>query len=74
MTAVALDETPSALRNRLAVLQLVRVVLAVAVVSLPPLVDALGAPLSVPLAYRLPVTDYVALTKPRLSSGARAIP
>ena len=55
MNPVALDDPPTPLRSRLAVLQLVRVVLAVAVMALPALVGLPGAPLAVPLAYLLVV-------------------
>lgn len=51
MNPVALVGHPTRLRNRLAVLQLVRVVVAVAVMALPVLVGLPGAPLGVPLAY-----------------------
>lgn len=75
MTAVALDATPAALRNWLAVLQLVRVVLAVAVATLPPIIGVSGAALAVPLAYLLVVgaaeltrRRFVRLASPLLSA------
>ena len=55
MSSVAVDDAQTTVRNRLAVLQLVRLVLAVGVMALPPLVGTSGAPLSVPLAYLLVV-------------------
>jgi two-component system, cell cycle response regulator len=55
MTSVSIDDTQTRSGNRLAVLQLLRVGLAVAVMALPPLVGTSGTPLSVPLAYLLVV-------------------
>lgn len=55
MSSVTVTESQTAVQNRLAVLQLVRVALAVAVMALPPLVGMAGAPLAVPLAYLLVV-------------------
>jgi two-component system cell cycle response regulator len=55
VNSLTVDDSQTALRNRLAVLQLVRVGLAVAVMVLPALVGAPGAPASVPLAYLLVV-------------------
>jgi diguanylate cyclase (GGDEF)-like protein len=55
MSAVTIDDAHAAVRNRLAVLQLVRVGLAVAVMVLPVFIGASGAPASVPLAYLLVV-------------------
>jgi diguanylate cyclase (GGDEF)-like protein len=55
MSSVTIDDAQTTTRNRLAVLQVVRVGLAVAVMGLPPVLGASGAPLSVPLAYLLVV-------------------
>jgi two-component system cell cycle response regulator len=70
MSALALGDAHLPVHDRLAVLQLVRVALAVAVAALPALVGTLGAPLALPLAY-LTVVGAAELARrqvPRLGS------
>jgi len=70
VTPNTLGDVQAPVHDRLAVLQLVRVSLAVAVLALPPLVGARGVALSVPFAYLL-VVGSAELTRrrfPRLAS------
>lgn len=75
MTSLTVDEAHTTVRNRLAVLQIVRVGLAVAVMVVPALVGDPGAPVVVPLAYLLVVgaaelgrRQFARLASPLLSA------